>query len=434
MPLAVNAQGLRLVRDAEIETSLKQWAEPVFQAAGLSGEQVNLVLVDSPNVNAFVAGGANLFVFSGLFLKAQSAEEIVGVIAHEMGHMAAGHLIGSRMAMERTSFETILASVLGIGVGLATGNAGAGMGVAQGGSAVAASGFFAHSRLQESSADQAGLRFMKQAEYDQRAMVTFMQKLADAEALPDGFKSGYGQTHPALKDRVETLKASINQQPTSTRQQALPQEAFALVKAKIMGFTAPDTVAYTYDLKDTSSAALYARSIAAYRRARMGEALEHIETLLARDPTNPYFHEMKGQVLQESGKLDLAIQAYRKALDLRPQQPLLQMALAEALLASVRVGAPATRLNKAETLLNQARVREARSAHIFRLLGVIKGLQNQKPDMHAYLAYEALLEGRSADARVLASRAKAASGISKAALALARDVLTAVEPETGKQR
>ena len=152
-----------IIRDTEIENPRETWLAPLLDAAGLGPNSDNLVVVQSPDVNAFVAGGANIFIYTGLIEKTETPEELIGVMAHELGHITGGHLIRSRDAYQRASYESILGTVLGIGAAVLSGNGGAANAIISGTQSVAARRFLAHSRINESSADQAALGFMENA-------------------------------------------------------------------------------------------------------------------------------------------------------------------------------------------------------------------------------------------------------------------------------
>lgn len=418
--------GTTVIRDTEIEQAVKQWVTPIFDAAGLSPNQVHLVFVESSDVNAFVAGGANIFLYTGLFLKAQSADEIIGVIAHETGHIAGGHLFRSRQAAQKASFESMLAAVLGIGLGMATGNGNATGAIMGAGNSMATGSYLAHSRMQESSADQAGVRFMRRAGYSPEAMVTFMERLAESEALPDSFQQSYGRTHPGMADRADSIKAALSGDEASTPPSARFQESFNRIKAKLVAFTAPDQVAWQYDATDDSFPSVYARSIAAYRKKDMPTALKLVGELIKREPNNPYLYELQGQIYLDDNDVDRSIASLRRAVDNAPSAPLLQIMLAEAMIAKARLssGDKAGLLQQAANLLNKAVVKEENDGGIYRDLAIISGMQGKTAEAQAFLAEEALLQGRYGEARSLANRATKELGSRGRAGQLARDVLS----------
>lgn len=397
------AQGLNVIRDTEIEATLRDWATPIFRAAGLSPSQVQIVLVNEPEVNAFVAGGSNIFIYAGLIQKAEFPEEVIGVIAHETGHITGGHLIASRRAAQRASYQSILGSVLGIGAAIATGDGGAASALSLGGSSLAARGYLSHSRAQESAADQAALRYFNDAGMSPEGLVTFLQKLEGQELLPASQQSEYMRTHPMTRDRIDSMRSGLNVSPHAGK--STPQDmtdGFKRIKAKLLAFREPQYVPrfYRSDSKDTD--ALYAYAIMNYRQSRIDEALKGMDVLLSRAPNDPYFHEMKGQILRDAGRLNEAEKSYRKSLSLHGgDEPLIQIALAHILIELSQRDQGGKSLTEAETLLKKALNTEHHDTRPYRLLATIEGRRGNESAARYYLAEEAAAHGRHAEARSL---------------------------------
>ncbi|MFP4098794.1 MAG: M48 family metalloprotease [Alphaproteobacteria bacterium] len=394
-----SGKGLSLIRDTEIETILKSWSAPIFKAAGLSPEAVNIILVKSDEVNAFVAGGANIFIYTGLIQKTDNPGELIGVIAHETGHIAGGHLIRSREAMERASYESIIGTLLGIGAAIASGDAGAASAGVMGGSTIAQRRYLTHSRIQESSADQAALTFLEKAKINPAGMESFMQKMKADMYVPESQQSEYTRTHPLMENRMQALEHRANQSLYKDRDYpALWQRQHARMKAKLTGFIHPRHVPWIYDDRDVSIPAQYARAIAAYRNIKIDEALNKVDALIRQEPKNPYFIELKAQILFEFGQIEKAAKLYRKASDLLPQAPLLKVALAHALIESTPDN-DKDRLNEAIKKLESALRKEQRSSRIHRLLAIAYGRIGEENRAKLHLAEEALLQRRHAYAR-----------------------------------
>lgn len=403
IPADAASQGPTLIRDTEIENTIKEWAAPLVQAAGLPAGGVNFILVQSPEMNAFVAGGANIFIYTGLIEKTENPGELVGVIAHEMGHIAGGHLIRGREAMERASYESILGTILGVGVAIASGEGGAAAAIGAGASSVATRRFLAFSRIQESSADQAALTFMDKAHMNPAGLGSFLEKLESEELLPTSQQSEYVRTHPLTANRVSAVETRAHESPYAG--QSFPAkwvEQHARMKAKLVGFISPEKVLWEYQDKDKSIAARYARSIAAYRQNQVTEAIKDIDALIVSEPDNPYFHELKGQMLVDFGRVKEAIPSYRKAVSLLPQAPLIQIALGHALIE----GNGGTKdLKEAIQQLESALKEEPRSSRAYRLLGIAYGQMGDEGHAKLNLAEEALLQGRADYAKELAEGA-----------------------------
>lgn len=389
--------GPSIIRDAEIESILHEWTQDVFAAAGMNSSQIDMVLVQSPDINAFVSGGSNIFIFTGLIDQTKTPEELIGVIAHETGHIAGGHLVRTRRAAENASFESLLAMALGVGVALAGGGgdaASAGVAIGQ---ASATNSFLSHSRVQESSADQAAAQYLARANINSDGLISFLEKISSQEILDRSQQSGYMRTHPLSRDRIEALQYKTASAPKSaTKAKWIDQHA--RMKAKLKAFISPQQVTYLYPSQDTSIAARYARAIAAYRSNRVDEALSGINALIKDEPRNPYFHELKGQMLYEFGRAKESLAPYQTAMNLAPSSGLIRMAYAQALIDTNSYKDALTELYRAER-------DEPRSPRIKRLLATATGRMGQEAEAKVYLAEEAIMQGRSQDATAMAEAA-----------------------------
>lgn len=388
------ANGLSLVRDTEIEATLKEWGTPVFEAADLNPDAVNIILVQNDAVNAFVAGGPNIFFYTGLISTTEDPGELIGVLAHETGHISGGHLIRTREALERASYESIVATILGVGAAIASGEAGAVPAIALGGSSVAQRKFLAHSRIQESSADQAAMTFLENAKINPTGLVTFMDKLKAEAYVPETQQSEYVRTHPLVDNRIEVLERRVAS--SALKDTAYPArwiEQHKRIKAKLIGFTNPKQIPWVYDDRDVSIPAQYARAIAAYQDNAVSNALKRIDALITLEPDNPYFLELKGQMLVDFGRVSEALPYYRKASALVPDKTLINIALAHALIESAKDHNPDS-LQEAIGYLELSLRDEPRSTRIHRLLATAYGRLNQHNRAKIHLAEEAVLQRR----------------------------------------
>ncbi len=361
--------------------------EPLLKAADIDKNGINLVLVQSPQINAFVAGGTNIFLYTGLIEKTEGPGELLGVLAHETGHIAGGHLIATRAAYERASYESILGMVLGIGAAIATGDGGAASTIALGTGSMAQRRFLAHSRVQESSADQGALRFFEGAGFDPTGLETFFGKLESEDLLPAQQQSEYMRTHPLTRDRIDAVRQKVKESPYKNKSfPAAWMEQHARMKAKMLAFISPGQIPWVYGDRDLSVPARYARAIAAYRNREVDKALQGINALLEAEPDNPYFLELKGQMLVEFGRVAEAVPFYRRAVDILPESGLIRMALGHALLESG--GA----LQESIDNLERAQKDEPRSTRIYRLLATAYGRLGQEDMARVNLAEEAVLQ------------------------------------------
>lgn len=405
-PAPARAQ-MAIIRDTEIEHVLAEWLTPVLKGAGMTRDQVNLVIVSSPEINAFVAGGSNIFLYTGLLREAENPGEVLGVMAHELGHIQGGHLVRGRDEMEKASYQSILATVVGIGVGAIGGSSDAAAAIGAAGAGAARGGYLSFSRTQESSADQAALRYFKSAGFSPAGLVSFMEKLEGQELLPANRQNEYMRTHPVTRDRVAAMRAGLNRSPYAAV--GFPPEwqaQFDLMKAKIIGFEDPGRAFSLYSTDTASPTAQYALAIADYRQGNMQSAIDKMDKLIAAAPANPYFYEMRAQIQLDDGRMKDAIASYGKTLDLMPDAALARIDMAHAMVESAGYDRPA-QLQEAESHLKRALAIERKTPKIHRLLATIYGRLGNEPKAQVELAEEAILLGKYGEAKRFAALAQA---------------------------
>ncbi|MAQ71825.1 MAG: peptidase M48 family protein [Alphaproteobacteria bacterium] len=384
------AKAQTVIRDTELEENMKVWSSDLIRAAGLSPENVNFVFVQDSQINAFVAGGQNIFIYTGLINETDNLSELLGVIAHELGHISGGHLIRTKDAMENASYESILGMVLGIGAAVLSGNGGAASAIGAASQSSAMSGFLSHSRVQESTADQAGISYLRTAGIDAKGMETFLEKMIDQELLPQTNQLEYVRTHPLSRNRLSAIENKVKDSPSYGK--GVPeawQREYAMTKAKLIGFISPERVIWDYSDRDQSMPAKYARAIAQYRKNQLSEALSSIDGLIAADPDNPYYYELKGQALSESGRVEASLVPYKKSVELDPDAGLIRMAYAHALIESARGNE--NHYRQAIEQLKKAQLHEKRSSRLHRLMATAYGRLNDQPRASLHLAEEAML-------------------------------------------
>ncbi len=421
-----------IIRDTEIENTLKEWARPLFKAANIDPNGIDIVLIQSPQINAFVAGGANIFIYTGLIEKTKNPEELIGVMAHELGHIEGGHLIATRRAFERASYESIVGTVVGIGAAILSGQGEAASAIISGSQNIAGRRFLSHTRVNESAADQAALRYMQQGEINPAGLVSFFRVLESQELLPTDQQTEYMRTHPLTRNRIDAVENSAKSSPYYG--QATPQkwqDDHARIKAKLMGFINPAAVPWTYDDRDHSIVARYARAIAAYKTNKVDESLTLMDELLADEPDNPYFLELKAQMLVDYGRLEPAIPLYRRSVSLLDKNTgLIRTSLGHALLES----GDDSNVDEAITVLKAALVDEQRSPRIHRLLATAYGRKGDEIDAKLNLAEEAVLQGRYDYAKAQAEFVvENASAGSREAIQ-AQDIVSYIEQVDTKQK
>jgi predicted Zn-dependent protease len=404
-PVDVAAQRkLSFIRDTEIENIIRAYTTPVFEAAGLDPAAVRIYLVNDKSLNAFVAGGQNLFINTGLLMRSKNAEQVIGVVAHETGHIAGGHLARGQDAMRNASAESILAMVLGAAAAVASGRPDVGSAVAAGGRNTALRSYLSYSRTQEGSADAAAMRFLDATGQSAKGLLEFMHTLEGEELLPASLQDPYLRTHPLTRDRITALEDFVAKSPNSDKPEKPEfEEMHRRMVAKLYGFMdSPTTTLRRYPLSDTSLPARYAQTIAFWRKLDMEKALAYIDALIAEHPDDPYFHELKGQMLYETGHPAEALKPYETAVRLMPDAPLLRIGLANVQLELNNW----EMLEPAITNLRAALFRESNNPSVWRQLGIAYGRKGDVAQSSLALAEEALLVGDKPRAKFHAGKAE----------------------------
>ena len=402
-PAESQGNRIRLVRDAEIENIIRRYATPIFNAAGLSGDAVNIHLVRDDRLNAFVAGGQRLFINTGLLIRAESANEVIGVIAHEAGHIAGGHLARVQDELRKAELKSILAAIVGVAVGAATGDGAAAATISRGGQGAALTDLLKYSRTQESAADSAALKYLDATGQSARGMAEFFRLLQNDIRLQGGREHPYLSSHPLTNDRISGvdnhLALSRYADTKAPHDQVIDHQ---ILRAKLIGFMQPfDNVLRNYPETDGTIPARYARSTAYYLEGNLAVAVPLVDSLIADVPQNPYFYELKGQMLFENGRIEESLEPYRRSVDLAPEEPLLRVALARA---QIETGDTAL-LEEAKAHLKSAASREPEMREIWRLATIVNGRLGQMGEMALAQSEYELLGGENIAARTLADRA-----------------------------
>jgi predicted Zn-dependent protease len=389
-----------LLRDAETENNIKTMAAPIWRAAGLEPNDVGIYLVQDNQLNSFVAGGQAIFINSGLVLRAENPNQLIGVIAHETGHIAGGHVLRAKEAMRNASIESIIAMVAAAGASV-LGRSGAPL---LGAAGVGERSFLQFSIAQEATADHAALNFLDRSCQSARGLLKFLEILQSNELLTGERQESWVRTHPLTQQRVQYIRGHVQQARCSnTPDSPASIELLRRIKAKLHAFLDdPSKTLSTYPSSDHSPIARYARAIAYYRMPKLDLALPEIDGLIRDFPNDPYYRELKGQMLFENGRVRDAMRPYEEAVKLAPSAALLRISLSQVYIES---GDPA--LNKrAIAYLNDASRAEGRESQIWRFLAIAYGRDNQIGMAALSLAEEALANGKKKDAMQQALRAK----------------------------
>ena len=324
-----------VLRDSETESFFKDLSRPLISAAGLEPSNVNVVMLNDPEINAFVATGQTVYIYSGLIMKADNANQLQGVIAHELGHVAGGHAIRSGEGEKAAASISILSLLLGAAA-LAAGAGNAGFGIIAAGQQLAQNNYLSFSRAQESSADSAGASYLSKAGISGKGTLDFFKKLENQEfRLAIAQTDSYARTHPLSSERIAALEQRYKADPAWAKPSDPALEArFQRIKAKLTGYIDPKRAVVLYPESDQSVAAHYARAYAYHLGAYPDKAASETDALLAANPRDPFFLELKGQVLLEGGHPKDAIAPLRQAVAIAPNQPMIAVSLGHALIAS----------------------------------------------------------------------------------------------------
>jgi predicted Zn-dependent protease len=415
------AQGI--IRDAEIEATIRAYADPLFRAAGLDAAAIKVHLLQDDRINAFVAPGMNMFINTGLLMRADRPNQVIGVIAHETGHIAGGHLVRIQDELHNATVEGIAALLLGVGAGIATGNGGIGVGAAALGQSIATRDLLKYSRVQEASADQAGMGFLDSTHQSSRGMLEFFQKLEGEEYLFGDNQDPYVQTHPLTRDRISSVEQHVATSPWSDAQDS-PEliERHQRLLAKLRGFLWPlDRVLQVYPLSDTSVPARYARSIAYFRVSRLKEAMAQIDSLIQEQPNDAFFLEQKGQFLFQNGRLADALPLYQQAAELKPREALIRQELGWVELETEHQ----EYVKPAIANLEFASHVESNDPTTWQLLAVAYGRDGQLAMSALAQAEQAMASGNKREARLQARRALKGLPSGSAGWLRANDIVSA---------
>lgn len=368
------------LRDAETEALLADMIEPLVEASELEPGNVELVLINDQSINAFVAGGQVVYVHAGLINAAESATEVQGVLAHELGHITAGHVARFEERTKGMQGMTLLSLLAGVGAVLAGAPPEAGFGLFGVGMQAGVANFLSFNRNQEAATDLAGARYLSGAGISGRGMLTFFDRLRNLEirrGYSQADEAAYGRTHPLSGDRIATLRELLEDDPAwDAPEDPELQARFLRARAKLYGYLAePARTLNLYPESDKSLPARYARAYAFHKDAQIDKALAEADGLLAQDPDNPYYLELKGQVLLESGRPVEALTPLRRATELTRSQPLIASIFGHALIATE----DKANFPEAEQVLRAAVGRDRLNPFAWYQLGVVYAARGDIP-------------------------------------------------------
>jgi predicted Zn-dependent protease len=399
-----------VIRDTEIETLLKEYAAPIFKAAGINKGSLQIALIDDRTFNAFVTDGRRMFINTGALMEAKTPNEMIGVIAHESGLVAGGHLMLKREQLGNAQMMAVAGMLLGAGAMVAgsgnrNSNSGAGgMGIMLGAQEIATRTLLSYQRGEEQAADRAAIKYLDMTAQSPRGLLDTFKRLSEDMMFKDGHRDHYVRSSPMPQDGIASLETLVDGSTYLSKKDPVDLQArHDLMRAKLYGFVAKqEEVGRKYPISDMSLPAHYARAILNYRYKKIPEALAEIEQLLRAKPENPYFWELKGQVLLEFGRAREAITALKRATSIMPEAGLIHGLLGRALLATGENG----NLAEAVKELSNAVQREPEDTETWRYLAMAYGTQGNIGMAEYSAAQEAFLIGDQQSAVNHADKAK----------------------------
>ena len=424
-------KGPPILRDTEAEALLREYTRPILRAAGLEKQNIQMVIINDPNFNAFVADGRRIFVNYGAIMQSETPNQLIGVLAHETGHLAGGHLAKLREQLARAQTQMLVAMLLGAGAiiaGASKGTSGVGLSDA-GAAAVAGPGemirrsLLSYQRQQEENADRAGVKFLTMTGQSPKGMYDTFRRFTNESLFAARGADPYLQSHPMPAERVAALEQIGRASPYwDKKDDPALQLRHDMMRAKISAFMErQDTVYRRFPLSNTSLPARYARAITTYLHGDLNSALAQIDGLIQAQPNNPYFYELRGQAMLEGGRPNEAIAPLHKAIALSNNSPLIEMLLGQALVATD---------NKAHTdeaiaLLRAAVARETEAPLGYSQLAMAYGKKGDYAEADLASAQAAYLRGDNKTARQLAARAKTRFAVGTPGWVRADDIVTA---------
>jgi predicted Zn-dependent protease len=433
---AQQEKGPPVIRDTEAEQLLRDYTRPILRVAGLERQNIQVVIINESVFNAFVADGRRIFVNYGAILQSETPNQIIGVLAHETGHLAGGHLAKLREQLAQAQTQMIIAMLLGAGALVAGARGGnSNSGLANAGAAVIAGPqemirrtLISYQRQQEENADRAGVKFLTATDQSAKGMYETFKRFTNESLFAARGADPYLQSHPMPAERVAALEELARSSPYwDKKDDAALQLRHDMVRAKISAFMErQDTVYRRYPMSNDSLPARYAHAITTYLHGDLRSALAQIDGLIQLQPNNPYFYELRGQALLEGGRPAEAVAPLRKAVQLSNNAPLIEMLLGQALVGTDNKAYT----EEAITILRAAVARETEAPLGYMQLAMAYGRKGDLAQADLASAQAAFLRGDNKTARDLASRAKTRFAVGTPGWVKADDIVTARPPKS----
>ena len=421
------SQAQSLIRDPDIEYGLRELAFPVLRAAGLNTKRVRILVVNDVTFNAFVIDNNTIYLNYGLILTVDGPEMLQAVIAHEAAHIANGHLARRSENLRATQRNAQLGTALALIVAAAGGGEAA-VGIAAGTSGSALRGFLGHTRAEEASADRSSASYLRWAGISPDGMVELHRKFAGQELLSEANQDPYMRSHPTSRERLRAAEAFLDEFGDKARPDPNADYWFARVKGKLSAFLRSPVWTLRRAAEETHRDIRLIREATAHHRNRnLAHAGAAIDEALEIRPDDPFYHELKGQILLENRRLKDAVAAYGAAVDLAPRDSLVLAGYGRALLADGQT-------EKALHVLEKARARDYRNGRLMQDLGAAYTQMGNKGMASTVTAERYALQGRLDDAGIHAKRALGQLPEGSPGWQRAQDVLIASEQAKKKKR
>ena len=400
---SISSNSLGFIRDSEIENLIKEIVGPIADAAGQKKENLEIFIIDDNQLNAFVTPGQKIFIFSGLITNSKDANALEGVIAHELGHITGRHHVKIYEQLEKSRAITLAGIILGGAVSVLTGDPDAAAAIAGGALTTSTRSLLSFSRAQEGSADQAGYSFLKNSGKSLCGIISFLELLENMQISYQ--ENAYTQSHPLTRERINDAKNAAKDENCEIKNsELLIDEKYKFIQAKLIGFADPENtlISIKNNSKFNDDQKNYALAIANYKSFNLKKGNELINKLIKKYPSNPYFYELKAQMLRENGFLKESLNNYLIVNKLIPNDPLVQIELAHTLLNLDSK----KNLDKAIQNLEEAKKKEPENNKLWYLLSVARGKNSEMGESRYASAYSFYLKGDDAMALSFIERAK----------------------------
>ena len=326
-----SANSATLINDTETEKQITEIILPIARAAKIPDNRLKIYIVRDDNFNAFVRGGEDVFIYTGLLKRIKDPNALRAVVAHEMGHTIGGHMVQMSDRMQAEMMRTMIIQALGVGLMVAGGNPSAGAGIMAGATGIAQQSMLSFSRDEERIADDMAIDLMVKAGYDPNSLIDVFTQMRDIMGEFENRVNPTRINHPLTSERINNAKTKISRLKNIPKQKNIQaeQQAYETLRAKLIGYIDTDKNVLTkYPYKDKSDAGIYARAIANMRSGNLDTAKTGTQTLIKRNPNNPYYYELLGDIEYQYGHYDDSVLAYERAIELSKNAPQIETALA----------------------------------------------------------------------------------------------------------